>query len=156
MEVLEEASTVRVQRMRAGGKSAYDEMLKAQADSYVATVLLTQNEDKDVLTPNLIKRASFSMQHPAVITVTGISNSGKTWNIVTLITRGYLKPKPQKFVLFIEYKQKVYEDLESVAPVEYNYEIPSSLEEADLETSQRVCVLIDHHFQTTKKFHLYH
>ena len=27
---IEETSTVRVQRMRAGGKSAYDEMLKAQ------------------------------------------------------------------------------------------------------------------------------
>ena len=90
------------------------------------------------------------MQHPAVITVTGISNSGKTWNIVTLITRGYLKTKPKKFVLFIEHKQKLQYELESLAPVEYNYAIPSSLEEADLETSQRVCVLIDDHFQTTK------
>ena len=43
---LEEASKVRVQRMRAGGKRAYDEMLKAQADSYVATVLLKQNEKR--------------------------------------------------------------------------------------------------------------
>ena len=54
----EEASTVSVQRMSAGGKRAYDKMLKAQADSYVASVLMKQNGGKDVLTPNLSKRAS--------------------------------------------------------------------------------------------------
>ena len=86
------------------------------------------------------------MQHPAVKTVTGMSNSGKTWNIVSLIPRGYLKPRRQKLVLFIEYKRKVHEEMESVAPME----IPSFLEEAELDTTQSLCILIDDHFQTMK------